>query len=105
MGKRAAKIVSVTSVRRALDEDIQGRSRRYLVSMVFRLICFVLVLVIPNWPIRIVLGICAVVIPAIAVLVANAGRERGPAPTIVENHGELTTYSETHHLNQGEFLR
>lgn len=105
MGKRASKIVSVTSVRRALNEDIEGRSRRYLVSMIFRIICFILVLIIPNWPARIILGLCAVIIPAIAVLVANAGRERGPSPRLVENHGELTTYEATHHLNEGEFFR
>lgn len=106
MRKKAAKIVSVTSVRRALNEDIAGRSRRYLVSMIFRLICFALVLAIPSWPIRIALGFCAVIIPAIAVLVANAGREKGPAPTVVTKQGEIdVSRPASTLLGEGEFLR
>ena len=105
MRKKAAKIVSVTSVRRALNEDIQGRSRRYLISMIFRLFCFVLVLIIPSWPVRIALGIFAVVIPAVAVLVANAGREKGPAPTVVEQKGQIDVYRPSSLLGEGEFLR
>ena len=64
MRKRAAKIVSVTSVRRALEEDIKGRSRRYLFSMIVRMVCFILFLIIPSWPVRIVLAAAAVIIPA-----------------------------------------
>lgn len=105
MRKKAAKIVSVTSVRRALDEDIEDRSRRYLLSMIFRIICFFLVLIIPSWPARIALGIFAVVIPAVAVLVANAGREKGHAPTVVEKSGEVGVYRPSTMLGEGEFLR
>lgn len=105
MRKKVATIVSVTSVRRALNEDIEDRSRRYLFSMIVRIICFILVLIIPSWPARIVLGIVAVVIPAIAVLVANAGREKGPAPTIVEETDQLIVRSPRPALGEGEFLR
>lgn len=104
MRKKAANIVSVTSVRRALTEDIEGRSRRYMFSMIVRIICFVLMLIIPSWPIRIALAIGAVIIPAVAVLVANAGREKGDAPTVVEESGQLEIYRPTS-LGHGEFLR
>lgn len=108
MGKKAAKIISVTSVRRALSEDIQGRSRRYLFSMIVRIVCFILMLIIPSWPARIGLAAFAVVIPAVAVLVANAGREKGPAPTIVHESGQLdATRIDPRRpaLGEGEFLR
>ncbi|WP_182353445.1 DUF3099 domain-containing protein [Flaviflexus huanghaiensis] len=104
MRKRAAKIISVTSVRRALDEDIKGRSQRYLFSMIVRTIFFILVIIVPSWPLKIVFGIFAVIIPAVAVLVANAGREKGPAPIRVEQHGAIERY-EGPTLGEGEFLR
>lgn len=104
MWKRAAKIISVTSVRRALDEDIRGRSRRYLFSMIVRTVCFILVIIVPSWPIKIALAILAVVIPAVAVLVANAGREKGPAPIVVEERGAIELHRSPL-LGEGEFLR
>ena len=86
MKKKAADIVSVTSVRRALSEDIEARTRRYLFSMGVRIICFFLMLIVPSWPAKIACALAAAVIPAIAVLVANAGVERGEAPTAASGH-------------------
>lgn len=65
---------SITSVRRALSEDIDARMRRYAFSMTVRTACILAAIVVPSpWQWVCLAG--AVVIPLIAVLVANAGRE------------------------------
>ena len=55
---------------------------RYLISMGIRTACFVLAIFVPS-PWRWVLVALAVVLPYIAVLVANAGRET-PRPTTTQ---------------------
>ena len=65
---------AITSVQRALSEDVDGRLRRYAFSMIVRTVCVIIAILAPapwNW----VSLAGAVVIPIVAVLVANAGRE------------------------------
>lgn len=84
-------IYSVTSARRSLSEDQSERNRRYLISMSIRTICFVGSIIADGW-LRWALFIGALVLPWIAVVVANAGREQrghGTA-TIVSSPNELT---------------
>ncbi len=59
MRKRAQQVTSVTSVRRALSEDIEARTRRYLFSMGVRIACFFAMLVVPGWPAKIAFAIGA----------------------------------------------
>jgi len=75
-----AEVYSITAARRPHQADVNERMLKYLVSMSIRTICFVLVLVTPS-PWRWFFAVGAIVLPYIAVIIANAGRERrGPAP-------------------------
>ncbi|WP_250506772.1 DUF3099 domain-containing protein [Bowdeniella massiliensis] len=81
MGTKAERIYHITSARRALSEDVDDRTTRYLVTMVFRTVCFILCAVTPGWY-RWLFAAGAILLPMLAVMVANAGRE--PSGTIDE---------------------
>ncbi|MER7929754.1 DUF3099 domain-containing protein [Streptomyces sp. NPDC096057] len=73
---------SITRARTGLTRDVRGRQRRYLVAMVVRTVCVVLMAATWNrWP---ALAACAlagaVVIPYVAVVLAQAHwrQQRGP---------------------------
>ena len=72
--ERGERVYSITSARRALSEDLHDRTIRYLVSMGIRTLFFVLAVVTPS-PWRWIFAVGAIVIPYIAVTIANAGRE------------------------------
>jgi len=65
----------VTNAPVPLDVDISRRTRRYLIQMGIRTACFLLAVVVPG-VLRWVFLAGAVVLPYVAVLIANAGRER-----------------------------
>lgn len=65
----------VTSARRAVGEDVERRTRRYLVSMGVRTACFVLAVVTDGW-LRWTMIAAAVLLPYLSVVFANGGRER-----------------------------
>jgi hypothetical protein len=91
MARRTDPVHRVSGVRRPLSEDVQGRTRRYLISMAVRTACFIGAVVADGW-IRWVLMAGAVFLPYIAVVVANAGRERivePPTALIVEQRPQL----------------
>lgn len=89
MRKRAAHphepVYSVTSAPESLRDDQNERMRRYLLSMGIRTVCFLLsvvAIVVLHWTIvgwLLVAG--AVVLPYVAVVMANATRAR-PAGTV-----------------------
>ncbi|MFF2039697.1 DUF3099 domain-containing protein [Kitasatospora sp. NPDC058170] len=82
MGKSAGggQVHRITGARSSLSEDVRGRQRRYVVSMLFRTVCVLLAVVL--WDVQRVLAFIAlggaVLLPYFAVLIANAGRERAP---------------------------
>lgn len=59
-----------------LAEDLSRRTRRYLVQMSVRVVCFVGAVLVDHWT-RWLLLAGAVVLPYVAVVLANGGRERG----------------------------
>jgi hypothetical protein len=63
-----------------LADDLAQRTHRYLVQMGVRVVCFIGAVAIDHWT-RWLLLVGAVVLPYIAVLLANAGRagESDPA--------------------------
>ncbi|MGV8978760.1 MAG: DUF3099 domain-containing protein [Cellulomonas sp.] len=69
----------ITTAADPLADDIARRTHRYLVQMGIRVVCFLLVVVLwdrmPAW-LSVILLVAAVVLPYIAVILANAGRER-----------------------------
>jgi len=74
----------ITTARETLADDLARRTRRYLVQMGIRVVCFILAVTtwgrIPAW-VSWLLLIGAVVLPYVAVILANAGRERPEEPT------------------------
>lgn len=83
---RTNDTVSITGASVPLSEDQRQRTRRYLVSMAIRTVCFVGAIFASGW-LRWALVAGAVVLPYVAVIMANAGRGRSgkPAPTIILN--------------------
>jgi len=71
------EVFRITGARSALSEDVRGRQRRYVISMSVRTVCFLLSIAL--WHVQIVLAVIALVLggvlPYIAVVIANAGRE------------------------------
>jgi hypothetical protein len=74
---------SITAAAQAHSDDLDKRIRRYLISMAIRTVCFILVLVIDS-PIRWAFAVLALVLPYIAVVMANAagGRRRPAIPAV-----------------------
>jgi hypothetical protein len=75
------QVVSITGAPRSHSDDLDRRISRYLTSMAIRTVCVILVVVIDS-PVRWVFGVGAVVLPYIAVVMANARGDRyvPPAP-------------------------
>jgi hypothetical protein len=65
---------TITQAQRALSAEQAGRTRKYLISMGIRTACVLGAIVVPGWP-RWVLLAGAVILPYLAVVIANAGRE------------------------------
>ncbi|WP_371478997.1 DUF3099 domain-containing protein [Kitasatospora sp. NBC_00315] len=82
MGKSAddGQVFRITGARSSLSEDVRGRQRRYVVSMLARTLCVLLAVIM--WDIQRYVAytalVGAVLLPYFAVLIANAGRERAP---------------------------
>jgi hypothetical protein len=90
--EKPAKTVSasVSNVGEPLSVDQSSRARKYFISMMVRTACFILAVVLPS-PYRWIALFGAVVLPYIAVVVANAGREsiRGQATIISPGPREI----------------
>lgn len=71
--------VRITTVAPSLSDDVAQRTRRYLIQMGVRVVCFLGAVVVEHWT-RWILLAGAVVLPYIAVVLANAGRERRSDP-------------------------
>lgn len=80
------EVFTITEAQRGLSDEQTGRQRKYLISMGIRTACVLAAIVVPGWP-RWVFLAGAVVLPYLAVVIANAGRESdepgevGVAPT------------------------
>ena len=74
---------SITSAAVPLGDDISKRARRYLAQMAVRTLCFIGAVatwgIVPTW-ISVSLLVGAVILPYVAVVLANAGRERPERP-------------------------
>ncbi|GJF30888.1 hypothetical protein KNE206_35880 [Kitasatospora sp. NE20-6] len=74
------QVFRITGARSSLTEDVRGRQRRYVISMLVRTVCVLLAVVL--WDVQRFVAFAAlgaaVLMPYFAVLIANAGRERAP---------------------------
>ena len=80
---------TVTSVQKSLAQDRAERTRRYLISMSIRTVCFVLFVVVDH-PMRWVFVIGAVFLPYIAVVLANAVDRSGEGQLEAVDHQQRT---------------
>lgn len=77
--KAKSDAVVITDAKTAGSVEQAGRERRYLIAMVFRLACFIAMIFVPGVFRWILLG-CAIVIPYLAVIVANAANREKQEP-------------------------
>jgi hypothetical protein len=66
---------SITTAQEALEAEQSRRIRRYAIQMGIRTACFVGAVLASGW-LRWTMVACAVVIPYLAVIIANAGRDK-----------------------------
>ena len=76
---------SITSLRRSPQDDRRSRMIQYTVAMSIRTVCIVLCLVVPGWW-RLLPAVGAIVLPYIAVVLANASISR-PAAEVLRPGG------------------
>lgn len=84
----AEDVHRITAAPEPLAIDQARRARRYLIQMGIRIVCFALAVLLWGrvyaW-VSLVLIVGAVVLPYVAVLLANAGRERSDVlPPVVD---------------------
>ena len=70
------EVQSATSLRLSPVDDRKKRMRAYSTAMSIRMACFILVFFVPGYW-KLVFGIGAVVLPYIAVVLANVGAKGG----------------------------
>jgi hypothetical protein len=89
---RGQQVHLVTQARRPMSEDIRYRQNRYLIMMAVRTVCFVAaVLMFVNhlgW-LSAVPAVVAIVLPYIAVVFANGGREPDNVRGFMEHRTNL----------------
>ena len=78
---------SATALPASPEEDRAHRMRAYSTAMSIRMACLILVFVVPGW-LKVVFGVGAVVLPYIAVVLANVGAKgasRAIAPPLPQH--------------------
>jgi hypothetical protein len=79
-------IYRITTARKSVADDQATRVRGYVISMSIRIVCFALAIV-TSGVFRWTFVVCALVIPYIAVVYANGGREPNADPPESLNSG------------------
>lgn len=76
-----AEVFRITGARAGLTDDVRGRQRRYMISMSIRTVSFVAAVLLwrISTPLAWIALVLGVVLPYIAVVMANAGRENAPS--------------------------
>jgi membrane protein required for beta-lactamase induction len=79
--QRDAEVFLITGARQGLADDVRGRQRRYVISMLIRTVSVLLTVLLWNVqrPLAVVTLVVGALLPYVAVVVANAGRETPPS--------------------------
>ncbi|MFJ3923479.1 DUF3099 domain-containing protein [Streptomyces sp. NPDC090022] len=79
--RNKAEVFRITGARMGLEEDVRGRQRRYVISMTIRTLSVIATVVLWNIErhVAIVTLVAGALLPYIAVVIANAGRESTPS--------------------------
>ncbi|MFI7388733.1 DUF3099 domain-containing protein [Streptomyces sp. NPDC049813] len=80
-GKGAAQVFQITGARQGLADDVRARQRKYVISMSVRTLSVILTAVLwdVQRPVAIVTLVLGALLPYVAVVFANGGRENAPA--------------------------
>ncbi|MGP3921884.1 DUF3099 domain-containing protein [Streptomyces sp. 8N616] len=75
------QVFRITGARAGLADDVRHRQRRYVISMTVRTVSFLLAVALWNVErhVAIVALVLGFILPYIAVVIANAGRENAPS--------------------------
>lgn len=77
MPREEPEVFRITSAHASRSEGVRLRARTYFLQMGIRTACIPLVVIVPGWP-KWIFIVGAVVLPYIAVVLANAGHENDP---------------------------
>ncbi|MFC7221448.1 DUF3099 domain-containing protein [Streptomyces polyrhachis] len=77
----APEVFAITGARKGLTEDVAGRQRRYVITMLVRAAAVVAAVLLWNVERHVAIAALALgtVLPYVAVVIANAGRENAAA--------------------------
>jgi hypothetical protein len=86
-------VQSATALPTSPVDDRKKRMRKYVIAMSVRTVCLIALVVVPDWW-RYVFGVGAVLLPYVAVVLANVGssgaaepvRPGPPPPLAIEQH-------------------
>ena len=67
---RRDEVYNITGARESAQTERQARTRRYLISMAIRTVCFIAAILVSGW-LTWVLFAAAIILPYIPVVVAN----------------------------------
>ncbi|MFE3516620.1 DUF3099 domain-containing protein [Streptomyces sp. NPDC059166] len=75
------EVFRITGARQGLSDDVRGRQRRYIISMSVRTLSVVLAATLWNVERHVAMVALALglLLPYVAVVIANAGRENAPS--------------------------
>lgn len=83
------KPISISSAKYGHSDEIPGRMKKYLISMIVRTACFIGA-IFTEGVLRWVLIAGSLILPYIAVVVANAGQEQSFEPgETIENQKQI----------------
>ncbi|KUH37164.1 MULTISPECIES: DUF3099 domain-containing protein [Streptomyces] len=79
-GGGGGQVFTITGARQGLADDVRGRQRRYVISMTVRTLAVIAAAALWNVErhVAVVALVLGAVVPYVAVVIANAGRETAP---------------------------
>lgn len=89
----ADEVYNVTGAQAGTSVQQEPRVGKYLVSMGIRTVCLIAAVLVPGWP-RWLFVAGAVVLPYVAVVIANAGREKSSRNPVVPDSPTLALPSD-----------
>ena len=92
MARHHTDAVRITTANASRAEDIAARQKRYVLAMSFRTACFVAAIVVTVTWLRVLLIAAALLLPYVAVVMANASASKSDGFGLVDGgstHREL----------------
>lgn len=79
--QKGPEVFQITGARQGLADDVRGRQRRYVISMLIRTAAVLATVLLwdVQRPLAVVTLVLGALLPYVAVVIANAGRENAPS--------------------------